>query len=270
MTVRTAERAEVALVKGEAAPAGKAAGKGVAGKAAAGKRKRSALASTLLPLTLDIAVPVGGYYVLRDGFGVSLVMSLALTSVVPALRTIVGAVRERQFNGLAGLMVAVNVLSLALSFVTGDARLIVAKDSGITGMVGVCVLVAALRGNPLMSTGMKPFMVRGRDDRMAAWDRLTAASPRFHRLECRYSVTWGGVLIVECVARIIGAYTLSVPTMVWAGNVIIAVAVGLGIVLGGAIATQPMEFMLKAEVRAAAAGGDASPAGDQPPAAGRR
>lgn len=41
-------------------------------------------AATLRPLVLDIAVPVGGYYLLRDGFGCGLVLSLALSAIAPA------------------------------------------------------------------------------------------------------------------------------------------------------------------------------------------
>lgn len=213
------------------------------------KRRRSALSATFLPLLLDIGVPVGGYYLLRDGFGMSLVMSLALSSVVPGLRTLVAALRERRFNGLAGLMVVVNVLSLALTFVTGDPRLMVAKDSGTTSVVGVAVIVAALRGTPMMSTGMKPFLTRGRADRIAAWDRLTAASPRFCRLELRFSLIWGVVLLVECVTRVVGAYTLPVSTMVWAGNVIAFGGIGLGILVTGPLASHPMDLMLRSETR---------------------
>ena len=62
----------------------------------------SSAASALRPLIFDLGVPVGSYYLLRK-LGVDLVPSLALSSVVPAVRAIVGLVRDRTFNGLATL-----------------------------------------------------------------------------------------------------------------------------------------------------------------------
>jgi hypothetical protein len=213
--------------------------------------RKSPLVVTFGPLVLDVAVPVGGYYLLRDGFGTSLVMALALSSVPPALRAAVAAVREREFNGMAGLMVVVNVVSIALSFLTGDPRLMVAKDSGITSVVGIATLCSGFRGTPVMSAGLKPMITRGRADRLAAWDRLTADDPAFRRLERRFSKVWGVVLIAECAARVVGAYTLPVDTMVWMGNVIVACFISFGIVLGGAVAVNAMDRKLKQAAAAA-------------------
>lgn len=215
------------------------------------KRRKSPLVETFGPLVVDVAVPVGGYYLLRDGFGTGLVMSLALSSVVPALRTVLAAVRQRAFNGMAGLMVAVNVLSISLSFLVGDPRLMVAKDSGISSVIGAATLYSAFRGTPMMTAGLKPMLTKGRADRVAAWDRLAGADRGFPRLERRFSAIWGVVLLVECTARIVGAYTLPVDTMVWAGNVIQFGFIGIGVVVGSAFAAGPMERMLKQEAAAA-------------------
>ena len=53
------------------------------------------MGAALRPLAVDVAVPVGLYYLLRDGFGVSLVLSLAASSVLPAVRSVAGFARER-------------------------------------------------------------------------------------------------------------------------------------------------------------------------------
>src|SRR5580658_7467029 len=84
-------------------------------------KPNSSAASALRPLVFDLGVPLGSYYLLRK-LGVELVPSLALSSVVPAVRAIVGLVRDRTFNGLATLIVIVNVVSIAVSFWTGDPR----------------------------------------------------------------------------------------------------------------------------------------------------
>jgi hypothetical protein len=197
------------------------------------------------PANSAVAVPAGLYYVLRDGFGVSLVLSLAASSVLPAVRSVAGFARERRVNGLAALMLAVNVAGLAISFTSDSPRWMIAKDSVISSVIAVAMLVSAVAGRPLMSAGMKPFLTKGKAGRIAAWDRLAAGSARFRRLEKIYTAIWGIVLLADCAARVAGAFTLPVGTMVWLSTVMIVGAVGLAMIVSGGVAAAPMEAMLR-------------------------
>ncbi|MFE0508338.1 VC0807 family protein [Streptomyces sp. NPDC058964] len=205
------------------------------------------------PLIVDVAVPLGSYYLFKDGFGMSTFAALAWSSVVPALRTGWSALKERKTNALAGLILVVNVVSLLLSFVSGDPRLMLAKDSGVSSTVAIGILVSVVLGRPMMTAGLKPFLVKGDAGKEAAWERLmsgtAAGSADFRRRERAFSLVWGGVLLAECVARVVGAYTVPVDTMVWLGGVVLAVAVVIGIVVGGALGAGPMEAMISDEVK---------------------
>src|SRR6476646_7680878 len=79
-----------------------------AGRARAGVDRRPDLAGALRPLVIDVGVPVGTYYLLRDAFGLSLWLALALSSIGPTVRSVAGLVAERKLNLLAVLMLAVN------------------------------------------------------------------------------------------------------------------------------------------------------------------
>ncbi|MFB4301430.1 VC0807 family protein [Actinomadura sp. NTSP31] len=230
----------------------------------AGEQAQAARA--LAPLAVDVAVPLAVYYLAHQGFGLDLVASLALSSVVPAVRTVGGAVRNRTVNGLAGLMLAVNAAGIALGFVAGDPRLMIAKDSGISSVIGLSILVSAFGAKPLMSAGLKPFLTRGDAAREAAWDRLRAGSARFCGLERRFSALWGCALLAECAARIVGAYTVPVETMAWLGTVMLVAAIGIGAVVGGG-ASEPMKEMVDAEARAPQERETAAPAAPAAPAA---
>ncbi|MGW2619910.1 VC0807 family protein [Streptomyces sp. NPDC001500] len=205
------------------------------------------------PLIVDVAVPLGWYYLFKGAFGMSTFAALAWSSVVPAGRTLWSAVRGRAVNGLAGLILVVNVVGLVLSFVSGDPRLMLAKDSGVSSTVGIGILVSVALGRPMMTAGLKPFLVKSDAVREAAWARLesgAAAAPAdFRRRERAFSLVWGAVLLGECVVRIVGAYTVPVDTMVWLGSVVMVAAIGLGIVVGGALGAGPMEAMVSAEAR---------------------
>ncbi|GAA5615826.1 hypothetical protein Spla01_07043 [Streptomyces platensis] len=226
----------------------------VAESAAEGERG-NALAS-FVPLIVDAGIPMASYYLLSDGFGFSTVAALGWSSVVPALRTVWGLVRSRSVNGLALLMLVVNAVGLALSAVAGDPRLMMAKDSGVSSVVGIAILLSVRTRRPLMTAGLKPWVTKGSAAGNAAWDRLTAGSERFRRAERRFSAIWGTALLTECVVKVIGAYTVPVDTMVWLGTVLTVVAILAAMVIAGGSCAEPMEKMVAAEAeRTADAGG---------------
>jgi intracellular septation protein A len=213
----------------------------------------SPLKQTLGPLVIDIAIPLGGYYALHAGLGVSTAVALGLSSVVPAARTIFAAVAERRLNALAMLMLTVNVVAIALTFVSGNARLMLAKDSAVSSTIALGILWSVRGGKPMMSAGLKPFVTKGDARKTAAWDELRAESAKFRSKENLYSLIWGGWLLAECVARLIGAFVLPVSTMAWLGTVILVVAIGAACITGGA-AVEPLEKMVAARAEAAASG----------------
>ncbi|MFD0691540.1 VC0807 family protein [Actinomadura fibrosa] len=208
------------------------------------------LVKALRPLLVDVAVPLGIYYLAHEGLGLDLMTSLVLGSVIPAVRTVAAAALRRSVNGLAGLMLAVNLAGIALSFVTGDPRLMIAKDSGVSSVIGLTVLLSALGPRPLMTAGLEPFITRGDAARTAAWARLRAGSARFRTLERRFSVLWGGTLLAECAVRTVGAYTVPVETMAWLGAVILVAALAAAALAGNGVAAEPMKRLVDEEVRA--------------------
>ncbi|MER7723288.1 VC0807 family protein [Streptomyces sp. NPDC096323] len=212
--------------------------------AAASFSPRRALLDSLTPLLVDVAVPLVSYYLLKAA-GMGTFGALAWSSVVPAVRTAWGVVRERRLNGLAALIVAVNVVGLLLSLVAGDPRLMLLKDSGVSSTIGLVVLVTALRGRPMMSAALRPWLTRGGVAKSAAWLRLSAESEAFRRAEVRLSLVWGAALLGECAVRAVGAYTVPVETMVWAGTVVLGAAMVLAFVVSGRVAVVPMERMIE-------------------------
>lgn len=227
-----------------------APGEGVSRENAPGRAApRGESARALVPLLIDVGLPLGSYYLLRDALGCSVVLSLALTSIIPAARTVGGIVTGRRLNLLAGLMLAVNLAGIGVSFATGDPRMMIAKDSGISSVIAVAILLSVAARRPLMSAGLKPYMIKGSAARAAAWDRLSAGSDRFRRMELLFSAVWGIVLLADCIVRLVGAFTLPVATMVWlSGTLTIgAIAVAIGI---SSFASYPIDKMIDAEVTA--------------------
>jgi hypothetical protein len=206
-----------------------------------------AVLRSLRPLAVDLGIPLGTYYVVRDGMGASLWLSLAVASIGPALRAAYGMVRQHEMNLLATLMLAVNLAGLAVSFLTGDPRAMIAKDSLVSSVIAVAVLLSVAARRPLMTPGLRVYLTSGTPERNAAWDRLMARSAGFRRLDQLYSGIWGVALLADCIARVAGAYSLPVTTMAWLGTVFTLTAIGLAIMLGG-VAAGPMAHMIEKEI----------------------
>jgi hypothetical protein len=199
--------------------------------------------SVFRPLLLDAVLPLGAYFVARDALGWSLVTAIALSSAITLTRSGYSLLHDRVINQLALLVLASNIAGLVFGLTTGDARFLIAKDSGVSSVVAAGILLSVARGRPMMSEGLIPFLTRGRAERVAALERLRR-TPWWDRLERRYSLIWGGFLLADCVARLVGAYTITPSTMAWASTAILVSAIVLATVVSGAAAARPMTSMV--------------------------
>ena len=133
--------------------------------------KTSAPASLIQTLGVEIAVPLGVYYGLHS-LGASDFTALALSGVFPLARTLYQFAKNRTINGLALVVLVTNVVGMLLTFVSGDARMMIAKDSIGSGITGVVILISAFTAQPIMTKAMRPFLTHGKADHEAAWERL--------------------------------------------------------------------------------------------------
>ncbi|MGQ5594233.1 VC0807 family protein [Streptomyces sp. ESR1.13] len=199
-------------------------------------------------LLLDVGVPLGSYYLLKGGFGMSAVAALGWSSVVPVVRTGWGVWRQREVNALPLLILLANLVGLLLGVGTGDARLMLVKDSAVGSLVGFALLGSVVAGRPMMTATLKPWLVKGDGGREAAWARLRAESPAFRRAELRFSAVWGAAFVAECALRVVGVYTFPVDTMVWLGTVVMIVTMVCAFAVSGALGAGPMVHMIGAAV----------------------
>src|SRR3954470_92603 len=145
--------------------------------------------SLIQTLGIEIAVPLGVYYGLHS-LGVNDFTALALSGVFPLARTLFQFAKHRTLNGLALVVLVTNVVGMLLTFVAGDARMMIAKDSIGSGITGLVILVSAFTAQPIMTKTMRPFLTRGNAEREAAWERLSGTA-QFDAVLRRCSVIWG-------------------------------------------------------------------------------
>jgi hypothetical protein len=166
-------------------------------------------ASALIGMAWDIGATLGVYYGLRLA-GVPERTALLVATVLAATRLVWVVVRRRQITWFAALMLTVFGLGLLLTFLVGDARFLLLKDSIVTAGVGTVFLLSAASRHPLTLSAAQT----SQPWRAAELDELFRRRADVRRRFVVSAVVWGVGLLLESTARIPLVYTLPFDTMV--------------------------------------------------------
>ncbi|WP_146075013.1 VC0807 family protein [Streptomyces sp. Ru73] len=173
-----------------------------------GERWYTGLGEMFSTLFWDIGLSIAVYYVLR-ACGVGVYPSMLGATAAAALRVVYVAVLPRRFDVFAAFMLSVWGVGLLLSFVSGDARFVLAKDSVPTGLAGLIFLGTAVAGRPMIYAVVR--RTQGRTPRaLAELERRWAAEPAFRRTLTVMTCVWGVGMTAEAVLRLPMIYLLPV------------------------------------------------------------
>ncbi|MFD3702137.1 VC0807 family protein [Nocardia sp. NPDC058658] len=163
----------------------------------------------LAGFAIDVGVPVAVYYCLRTA-GLREPVALGLTAVVSAVRLLTVAVARRRFNGLAAFMLGLYLTGLILSVMTGDARVLLLKDSVPEGLFGLLFMGSCVIRRPLILAVVRRVQIPvGADE---------PGSAARHRRAMILSAVWGLSFLGFAVARIPVVLVLPLDTAVLAVN----------------------------------------------------
>jgi hypothetical protein len=169
----------------------------------------------------DVGLPVIGYYALHFA-GVSDLIALLVASALAAVRIVWVAVRERELNPFATVMLLLFGLGLVLALVSGDPRFILLKNSIVTGAVGLVFLGTTLFGTPLSLAASQSFQPARKAEIRHEYDTNPHVR-RGHRLS---STVWGVGLILEALVRVPLVFLLPIDVMVGLGEVLTIATIG--------------------------------------------
>lgn len=197
-------------------------------RAARPSDRRSAM-NALWPLGLDVGVPVALYYLLT-GLGVGNTPALLAGGFVPFTRSVWSLVRKGTADYLAVMVAVLFLLSLVLVAFTGSTKVLLAKESFGTAMVGLWCLGSAWARRPMTFYTARPLLTQGRPLALQCWDRLGERSAAFRSIQRRLAILWGLGLLVDAAVRIGIVEHYSVHTAAGLVNVA-AVAIVLALCL---------------------------------------
>ncbi len=179
-------------------------------------------------LALDVALPLVLYYVLR-ALGASPWTALLVGAAIPLARVLAAAVTQRRLETAGVFTLTLLTVGTVVGLLTADPRLLMARESYLTAVVGGWILATLAARRPLVYTATTPFLPA---DAAAAWNRAWDTSPAFRRAMRGMTLGFGLAFLADAAARVVMAYTLPldvVPLL----SVLLLVGLLVGVVQAG-------------------------------------
>ncbi|GAB2508937.1 VC0807 family protein [Nocardia heshunensis] len=183
-----------------------------------GAETRPNLLRMLAPTIRDIAVPLAAYYGLHAA-GYSDFSALLAGAVISGVMVVVEVVRARRVDAMSALILAGFVFGIASSMISGDARMMIVRDSLTTGVIGIAFAVSALVGKPLTYVAARKAY-SGSPQKLAEMQYKFDNIPMVRRTHNRIAAMWGVGMIGESALRVVLAYQLPIHTMAWLSSVL--------------------------------------------------
>ncbi|MFF7637254.1 VC0807 family protein [Kitasatospora sp. NPDC008050] len=218
--------------------------------APARKRKAAAI-GWLLSIGLNVVAPIL-IYNQAHAHGASDFTAILLSGLGPVLDIAVYLAWHRRADEFA----IVSLIFLALSGIAAlvgphDAKLLLAKDSLVTGLFGLVCLASLAAARPLMFYFGRKFATDGTKEQVAWWNGLWQFEG-FRRVQRNLTIGWGTGYLVEAALRVVCVYSLSNGQAVTVNNI-------LPYAFTGGLIFWTMTYARRAQARGRAAGAPGAP-----------
>ncbi|KUJ65880.1 hypothetical protein ACZ90_42695 [Streptomyces albus subsp. albus] len=211
-----------------------------------------------LTIVCNVVAPIVTYNELTDA-GWSDFKALLVSGAWPLLDIVVHLVWRRTVDEFAMISLAFLVLTGVVTLIgPHSARLMLVKDSAVTGLFGLLCLATLAAPRPLMFYFGRKFATDGTPQSHAWWNGLWQFEG-FRTTMRTITVAWGAGYLVEAGVRIGLSYALSTGAMVTVNSVLSYGVMGLLIAW---TIWYSKRSQARGEARAAAAAADGAPAAD--------
>ena len=187
--------------------------------AAAQNRKRNPRAALIESSLLDVGVPLVLFYGLRL-LGVNQWLALVLSGVIPVARLVYRIVKDRKLEVLTLFSLSMLVAGTGIALLTGDPRLLLARESYFTALIGLWMLGTLLARRPFIFEATVRLLP---EETAQAWRNDWENAPEFRRVMRLLTVAWGAAFMIDSAARVVMAYTLPVDSVPLLGAAVLVV-----------------------------------------------
>ncbi len=169
--------------------------------------RRAMLTGFLLTAVFDVAVALAAFAIAKR-LGADDRIAYLISGIGPLTMMVITWVRARALSGASTVILLFLVLSSVATLVGGtDQRLLIAKDSVVTGGFGALCLLSLLLPRPLMFYFGAKFATDGTREGLRYWSDLWQY-PDFRRSQYQITIAWGIGFLLEAAVRIPAAYTI--------------------------------------------------------------
>jgi intracellular septation protein A len=147
--------------------------------------------------------------------GFTELQGLLLASVVPLASAGWTFFRQRKLDALSGTLLVAIVIGAALSLLVNDPRILLVKDSIVTGAIGLGFLITLFTPRPLLVSFASA---------LSGDDPERLQQPQVRDVIQRLSIIWGLGLLGEAVVRVGLSFEL-MPTELMAVSPVMAICV---------------------------------------------
>ncbi|GAB3559274.1 hypothetical protein GCM10027344_09740 [Spelaeicoccus albus] len=185
------------------------------------------LGSFLLTAIFDVGVTIAVFQIAENN-GASTQLAFVLSGIGPIIMMVITWIRARKMSGASLVILLWVLLSAAVAYIgSGDDRLLLVKDSAVTGGFGLACLVSIFFPKPIMFYFGAKFATDGTRAGLDYWYGLWQY-PQFRHVQYKLNYVWAVAFILEAITRIVFAYTTSFSTAFTVSNILpIIVLAGL-------------------------------------------
>jgi hypothetical protein len=149
----------------------------------------------MLILAVDVACPYLAYRLLTQYLpGISTAAALGLAGVFPAAGNVASLARRRRIDIIGAIVLTGIIVSIFAVLLGGDPKIVLVRESFVTGALGVVCLLSLLFPRPLLFYIGREFSTGDDPVRIAAFNDLGQVPRRPIRLsgDDRRLGEWGG------------------------------------------------------------------------------
>jgi hypothetical protein len=150
------------------------------------------------------------------------IAALSVATMVPLIDNLVHLIKHRKFDAFGSLMLFTFVLTLVLVALGGSEKILLIRESMITGSVGLIFLGSLFFHRPLMFHLAKRFI--GNPDFVGNWQY-----EYFRSVMRLMTLVWGMILLLEAVVRTLMVFQLTIAEYLALSNLVLYGFIGIAI-----------------------------------------
>jgi hypothetical protein len=204
-----------------------------------------ARAGGLLPSLLEIALSIGGYYLLR-AFGVGVLWALTVPAMAVAVVAVAVTVRRRRVDAIGLLVLCEIAATITLSLATHSPRVAALREAVYILVPGVFCLVTLVYRAPLTHTSTVSIATFGDPKRERAFERAWRDVPEYRLWQRLLTAALGLTMVLSSVIKayiLVAAPDDHIAHAVDVCNIITFVMIGTLVVVSAVLIQRPKKII---------------------------